>query len=74
MYNLKKQKNKTDNLLLFFSRMDCLIKTVKSEGYFGMYRGKTIATLTTMTSFNMCLVNSLLQYHHIDVFDILDIL
>lgn len=30
-----------DNLVLFFFRMDCLIKTVKSEGYFGMYRGKT---------------------------------
>ena len=29
------------SILFFFFRMDCLIKTVKSEGYFGMYRGKT---------------------------------
>lgn len=26
--------------------MDCLIKTVKTEGYFGMYRGETEATPT----------------------------
>lgn len=25
-------------------RMDCLIKTVKTEGYFGMYRGKIYST------------------------------
>lgn len=70
MYNLKTNKKLT-TFSFFLSRMDCLIKTVKSEGYFGMYRGKTIAT---MTSFNVCLVNSLLQYHHIDVFDILVVL
>lgn len=27
--------------LMFLTRMDCLVKTVKSEGYFGMYRGNT---------------------------------
>jgi len=26
--------------VLLLLRMDCLIKTVKSEGYFGIYRGK----------------------------------
>lgn len=29
--------------MAFFYRMDCLIKTVKSEGYFGMYRGETLS-------------------------------
>lgn len=33
--------------------MDCLIKTVKTEGYFGMYRGKTEAT-PTVTSYSGC--------------------
>lgn len=27
---------------LFFTRSDCLIKTIRSEGYFGMYRGKLL--------------------------------
>lgn len=27
--------------------MDCLIKTVRSEGYFGMYRGKNAKALFT---------------------------
>lgn len=31
--------------------MDCLIKTVKNEGYFGMYRGKTEVT-PTATSYS----------------------
>lgn len=26
--------------LCFVRRSDCLIKTIRSEGYFGMYRGK----------------------------------
>lgn len=43
--------------------MDCLIKTVKTEGYFGMYRGETEATPTArshlLTEFDIKLKSTL---------------
>lgn len=41
--------------------MDCLIKTVKSEGYFGMYRGKTSHIVHTILTFFRMYLNSLLE-------------
>lgn len=38
--------------------MDCLMKTVRSEGYFGMYRGETLQT--DGGSFDMCATQQLL--------------
>lgn len=41
--------------------MDCLIKTVKSEGYFGMYRGKTLIFKTCLEivhqRYNICFLD-----------------
>lgn len=53
---------------VFSSRMDCLIKTVKTEGYFGMYRGETEATPTARShllndltlSWSLCWVHCLI--------------
>lgn len=39
---------------LFSFRMDCLIKTVRSEGYFGMYRGKTGPTGQPSSLYFLC--------------------
>lgn len=48
--------------MIYFSvfRMDCLIKTVRSEGYFGMYRGEQVSL---KYSFNQALF--LYQYNNI---------
>uniref|UniRef100_A0A674AJB0 Solute carrier family 25 member 22b n=1 Tax=Salmo trutta TaxID=8032 RepID=A0A674AJB0_SALTR len=34
-------QNQQNGSRLYTSMSDCLIKTIKSEGYFGMYRGRT---------------------------------
>uniref|UniRef100_A0A7N6BD05 Mitochondrial glutamate carrier 1 n=1 Tax=Anabas testudineus TaxID=64144 RepID=A0A7N6BD05_ANATE len=41
-------QNQRSGQQLYKSMMDCLIKTVKSEGYFGMYRGAAV-NLTLVT-------------------------
>lgn len=43
-------QNQRNGQQVYKSMMDCLVKTIRSEGYFGMYRGKII---------HLCIKNTL---------------
>ncbi|XP_029357647.1 solute carrier family 25 member 55a isoform X2 [Echeneis naucrates] len=57
-------QNQRQGQQVYKSMMDCLIKTVRSEGYFGMYRGAAVnLTLVTPEKAIKLAANDLFRHH-----------
>ncbi|XP_034440536.1 solute carrier family 25 member 55a [Hippoglossus hippoglossus] len=57
-------QNQRHGQQVYKSMMDCLVKTVKSEGYFGMYRGAAVnLTLVTPEKAIKLAANDLFRHH-----------
>ncbi|XP_036443072.1 mitochondrial glutamate carrier 1 [Colossoma macropomum] len=57
-------QNQQNGSRLYTSMSDCLIKTVRSEGYFGMYRGAAVnLTLVTPEKAIKLAANDFFRYH-----------
>uniref|UniRef100_A0A3P8RQT8 Mitochondrial glutamate carrier 1 n=1 Tax=Amphiprion percula TaxID=161767 RepID=A0A3P8RQT8_AMPPE len=57
-------QNQRPGQQVYKSMMDCLVKTVRSEGYFGMYRGAAVnLTLVTPEKAIKLAANDLLRHH-----------
>ncbi|XP_064156213.1 mitochondrial glutamate carrier 1-like isoform X1 [Anguilla rostrata] len=57
-------QNQRSGQQVYKSMMDCLIKTVRSEGYFGMYRGAAVnLTLVTPEKAIKLAANDLFRHH-----------
>ncbi|KAI7812286.1 putative mitochondrial glutamate carrier 1-like, partial [Triplophysa rosa] len=57
-------QNQQNGFRLYTSMSDCLIKTIRSEGYFGMYRGAAVnLTLVTPEKAIKLAANDFFRYH-----------